>query len=138
MKIITSKYATMVTSVISFALCFFPLLSARVTESEGYTFIIRGFTLAEHNAMSIMMFLAPILIAVITLGCQSKKAKEAELILLMTANSICFVLGISSCTSWLTDIGATSLRTLPVSILYLPVFILTCLAAILSNAKNSD
>lgn len=101
--------------------------------------ILKGYNFTEFSAPSIVILIAPLLVLAILYGCQSKHAKELELILLMIGNSICFIHGANVARAWLLDIGATIYgRTSLAIMLYPMIFILLCFVAIIKNADVKE
>lgn len=89
--------------------------------------------------MSIVILIAPLLVPVILYGCQSKQAKELEILLLTIGNSICFVYGAVAARLWLFDIGAMIYgKTSPAIILCPILFILLCFEAIIKNKDGKE
>lgn len=101
--------------------------------------VIKGFNFMEFSAPSIVIIVAPLLVLCILFGCQSKQAKELELILLIILNSVCFLHGVITARAWLLDISATRNGNInPAIILYPMVFILLCIVAIIKNKDNKE
>jgi hypothetical protein len=113
--------------------------SGRLMDGEFCMMVIHGYNFVEFSALSIVILIAPLLVPVILYGCQSKQAKELEIILLMIGNSICFVHGAVAARLWLLDIGATIYgKTNPAIILYPMLFILLCFEAIIKNKDDKE
>ena len=139
MKIITSKYTIWALALITFALCFFPMQSARITDGEACTMVIEGVNFTEFSAPSIVILFAPLIVLAILYGCQSRQAKEVELILLLTGNSICFVHGANAARTWLLEIDATIYGMTNIALLLYPMaFILLCFIAIIKNTTDKE
>lgn len=139
MKFIKSKYTIIALSLVCFALCWFPMLNGKLTDGEACTVVIKGFNFMEFSAPSIVIIVAPLLVLCILFGCQSKQAKELELILLIILNSVCFLHGVITARAWLLDISATRNGNInPAIILYPMVFILLCIVAIIKNKDNKE
>ena len=101
--------------------------------------ILKGYNYTDFSAPSIVIFFAPFLVPAILYGCQSRRSKELELILLLLGNSICFVHGANAARSWLIEIGATIYGMPNVAVfLYVVVFSLLCFVAIIKNAMNKE
>ena len=96
--------------------------------------ILKGYNFVEFSALSIVILIAPLLIPVILYGCQSRQAKELELILLLIGNSICFAHGANAARTWLLEIDATIYGGPNIALLLYPiVFVLLCVVAIIKN-----
>lgn len=101
--------------------------------------IIKGYNFVEFSAPSIVILIAPLLIPVILYGCQSRQAKELELILLLIGNSICFIHGANAARTWLLDINAVTYGMTNVALfLYPMVFALLCFIAIIKNTTDKE
>ena len=139
MKIITSKYTICAWALITFALCFFPMQSGRLTEGEAYTAVIEGVGFTEFSAPSIVILIAPLIVLAILYGCQSRQAKEVELILLLIGNSICFVHGANAARAWLLEIDAVIYGMTNIALFVYPVaFALLCFIAIIKNTTDKE
>lgn len=139
MKIITSKYTIWVLILITLSLCFFPMQSGRITEGEACTMILKGYNFVEFSAPSIVILIAPLLILVILYGCQSRQAKELQLILLLIGNSICFVHGANAARAWLLEIDATIYGMTNIALFLYPLaFALLCFIAIIKNITDKE
>lgn len=111
----------------------------RLTEGEAYTAVIKGVGFTELSAPSIVILIAPLVVLAILYGCQSKQAKELELILLLIGNSICFVHGANAARTWLLEIDAAIYRMTNIALfLYPVVFIALCFIAIIKNATDKE
>ena len=140
MKVITSKYTIWILALMTFALCFFSVQSGRLTDDvKPHTIIIDGMSLMEFSAPSAIVTIAPFLVLAILYGCQSRQAKELELILLIIGNSICFIHGANAARAWLLEIDAAIYGVSNISLLLYPfMFVLLCFIAILKNATIKD
>ena len=136
MKIGTLKYAVVALAFIGFALCFFPMMSGRLDDGEACTAVLSGVNFAEFSAVGIVILIAPLLVPVILFGCQSRWAKELELILLLTGNVICFVRGANAARAWLLEIGAVYEKMNIALLLYPVIFALLCFLAIVGNMRQ--
>lgn len=135
MSIIKSKYTVPVLSMISILLCFFPILNTKITTGEAYTSVIRVYNLLEFGAFGIVVLIAPLLVSVITSGCQSEAAKEIFLELLLLGNSICYTHSVHNAWNWLAEISDSVIRIKATVVLYPVVFVFLCLAAIIKIRK---
>lgn len=101
--------------------------------------ILKGYNFTEFSAPSIVILIAPLLVPAILYGCQSKQAKELELILLLIGNSICFVHGANVARTWLLEIDAAIYGMTNIALfLYPVVFIVLCFIAIIKNATDKE
>ena len=133
MNFIKSKYTIIALAVLSIALCFFPVLSAEITTGEVYTSVIRGYNLLEFSTFGIVILIAPMLVLTILYGCQSKAAKELELVVLLLGNNVCYIHSIHNAWRWLNEIGAALIEVKTAMLLYPIVFIVLCISAIIRN-----
>ena len=133
MGIIKSKYTVIALSVIATAICVFPMLSGKITTGEAYTSVIRGYNLMEFSAWGITAIISPWLVPLILYGCQSRSAKELELMALMIGNIVCYIHSVHNAWIWLHDIGASAVAMKAAMFLYPIVFILLCITAIIQN-----
>ena len=139
MKVITSKFTITALSIITFALCFFPMQSGRITDGEACTMVIEGVNFTEFSASSIVILIAPLIVISILYGSQSRQAKELELIFLLIGNSICFVHGANVARIWLLEIDATIYGMTNIALFLYPiVFIVLCFIAIIKNATGKE
>lgn len=136
MDIIKSKYTVNVLSLISTAMCLFPMLSGKIATGEAYTSVIRGYNLLEFSAWGITAIISPWLVPLILYGCQSRAAKELELMALMIGNIVCYVHSVNNVRIWLYDIGASVVEMKAAMFLYPINFILLCITAIIKNASD--
>ena len=135
MKIIKSKYTIPVLSLISIALCFFPILSAKITTGEVYTSVICGYNLLEFSAVGLVILIAPILVPTIMHGCQTKEIKEISLEILLLGNSICYTHSVHKAWQWLHEIEASLFEIKATLFLYPIAFAVLCFVAIYKNAS---
>ena len=139
MKIITSKYTIWALALITFALCFFPMQSGRITDGEACTMVIEGVNFTEFSAPSIVILFAPLIVLAILYGCQSRQAKELELMILIIGNSICFVHGANAARAWLLEIDAVIYGMTNIALFVYPVaFALLCFIAVIKNTTDME
>lgn len=101
--------------------------------------ILKGYNFVEFSAPSIVILIAPLLIPVILYGCQSRQAKELELILLLIGNSICFVHGANAARAWLLEIDATIYGMTNIALFLYPLaFALLCFITIIKNITDKE
>ena len=101
--------------------------------------IIKGYNFTEFSVPSVVILIAPLIVLSILYGCQSKQAKELELILLLIGNSICFVHGAKAARTWLLEIDATIYGMTNIALLLYPMaFVLLCFIAIIKNATDKE
>ena len=113
--------------------------SGRLTEGEAYTAVIEGVGFTEFSAPSIVILIAPLIVLAILYGCQSRQAKELELILLLIGNSICFIHGVNAARTWLLEIDAIIYGMTNIALFLYPlVFIVLCFIAIIKNATDKE
>ena len=114
--------------------------SGRIRDGEAYKAVIEGINFIEFSALSVVILIAPFLVPTILYGCQSRQAKELELILLLVGNIICFVHGTNAARNWLLEIEATIYGMANISLFLYPVtFLFQCTIAIIKNKiDNKD
>ena len=135
MKIIKLKYTVTILSLISIALCFFPILSAKITTGEAYTSVIYGYNLLEFSPTGIVILIAPILVPMIMFGCQAKATKELILEILLLGNSICYTHSVHKAWQWLHEIEASVFEIRATLFLYPITFAVLCFLAIYKNSS---
>ena len=97
----------------AFALCILPLMSVRTGGPESGVLMVRGYNLMEFSALGCVPLFAPLFIPAITLGNQTKAAKETELLILFAANMVCYVHGFNAARIWLDSLGGPLLTFYP-------------------------
>ena len=101
--------------------------------------VIEGVNFAEFSAPSIVILIAPLVVLAILYGCQSRQAKEVELILLLMGNSICFIHGANAARAWLLEIDAEIYGITNIALwLYPTVFTLLCFIALINNTAGKE
>ena len=101
--------------------------------------IIKGYNFMEFSAPSILIPIAPLVVLVILYGCQSRQAKELELLLLLIGNTACFAHGANATRAWLLEIDAAIYGMTNIALFVYPVaFILLCFIAIIKNATDKE
>ena len=101
--------------------------------------VIEGVNFTEFSAPSIVILFAPLIVLAILYGCQSRQAKEVELILLLIGNSICFVHGANVARTWLLEIDAAIYGMTNIALLVYPVaFALLCFIAVIKNTTDME
>ena len=101
--------------------------------------VIEGVNFIDFSAQSVVILIAPFLVLTVLYGCQSRQAKELELILLLIGNSICFVHGANAARAWLLEIDATIYGMTNIALLLYPmVFALLSFIAIIKNTTDKE
>ena len=67
-----------------------PIMSAYSGGGESGMLMVRGFNLVEFSVWGILPISTVMLVLTILFSCQSKSAKNAELLLLLTVNLVCY------------------------------------------------
>ena len=109
------------------ALCILPLLSTHLSDGESCTMVIRGYNLPALSAWGCIPLLSPALFAAILFSHQSKGAKEAETLLLLTANMVCYTHAFNAARAWLEALDGSPLTYHPGILIYPLAFILLLL-----------
>lgn len=113
-----AAYIMIIVSVAAFAICALPLISADSGGSERFTIVIRGYNLVEFSAWGCVPILAPLIVPCILLGGQARAAQEAELIVLLLGNAVCYVHGFNTAREWLSLNSDSLIMCHPGMILY--------------------
>ena len=101
--------------------------------------VIEGINFTEFSAPSVLIPIAPLIVFAILYGCQSRQAKEVELILLLIGNSISFVHGAIAARTWLLEIDATIYGMTNIALFVYPVaFALLCFIAVIKNTTDKE
>ena len=107
------KIILILISVAAAATCALPVMSIYLSDGESCTLFVRGYNLMEFSALGCVPLFAPLFIPAITLGNQTKAAKETELLILFAANMVCYVHGFNAARIWLDSLGGPLLTFYP-------------------------
>ena len=86
-----------------------PIMSAYSGGGESGMLMVRGFNLVEFSVWGILPISTVMLVLTILFSCQSKSAKNAELLLLLTVNLVCYAESFKAARCWFESVA-----TLPV------------------------
>ena len=96
-----------------------PIVSVRVEgELVSVVSIVRGYNLMDFSPWGVIPLMASLLIPLILFGKQSQTVKEAELLLLLVANMVCYVHSVHLAADFLRATGASLLKYYPNLFLY--------------------
>ena len=107
------KIILILISVAAAATCALPVMSIYLSDGESCTLFVRGYNLMEFSALGCVPLFAPLFIPAITLGSQTKAAKETMLLILFAANMICYVHGFNAARIWFDSLGGSLLTFYP-------------------------
>ena len=120
------KIILVLISIAATAICVLPVMSVYLSDGESGTIFVRGYNLMEFSALGCVPLFAPLFIPAITLGSQTKAAKEMELLILFAANMVCYVHGFNAARIWLDSLGGSPLTFYP-GMLLIPLVLLMLL-----------
>ncbi len=95
----------MMLSLAFVALNTMPIFSTFCGGSESCTLMVRGYNLLEFSAWAALPIFTVVIILGILFSVQKKSAKNAELLLLLTANVVCYMESLKAARVWLESIS---------------------------------
>jgi hypothetical protein len=84
-----------------------PIMSAYCGGGESCMLMVRGFNLVEFSVWGILPISTVMLVLAILFSFQSKAAKNAELLLLLAVNLVCYAQSFKAARMWFESIGAS-------------------------------
>ena len=87
-----------------------PILSVHSSGSESCTLMVRGYNLLEFSSWAAIPVFSAILVLTILFSFQKKSTKNAELVLLLAANTVCYVESLKAVWAWLDGIGTAPIH----------------------------
>ena len=81
-----------------------PIMSAYSGGGESGMLMVRGFNLVEFSVWGILPISTVMLVLTILFSCQSKAAKNAELLLLLTINLVCYAESFKAARCWFESV----------------------------------
>ena len=84
-----------------------PIMSAYSGGGESCMLMVRGFNLVEFSVCGILPISTVMLVLTILFSCQSKSAKNAELLLMLTVNLVCYAESFKAARAWFESIAAS-------------------------------
>ncbi len=84
-----------------------PVMSAYSGGGESCMLMVRGFNLVEFSPWGIFSVSTVMLVLAILFSCQSKSAKNAELLLLLVVNLVCYAQSFKAARMWFESIAAS-------------------------------
>ena len=88
-----------------------PIMSVSCLDGEACELTVRGYNLMEFSAWGTIPIFTAVFVLAILFSCQSKAAKQAELILLLVANCVCYVTSIMVARAWLESVSSSFIVT---------------------------
>lgn len=82
-----------------------PIMSAYSGGGESGMLMVRGFNLVEFSVWGIIPISTVMLVLTILFSCQSKAAKNAELLLLLTINLVCYAESFKAARCWFESVA---------------------------------
>ena len=68
-----------------------PIMSVSCLDGEACELMVRGYNLMEFSAWGTIPIFTAVFVLAILFSCQSKAAKQAELLLLLAVNCVCYI-----------------------------------------------
>ncbi len=97
----------MMLSLAFVALNALPIFSAHCGGNESCTLMVRGYNLLEFSVWGILPKSTVMLVLTILFSCQSKAAKNAELLLLLTVNLVCYAESFKAARCWFESVATS-------------------------------
>ena len=88
-----------------------PIMSVSCLDGEACELVVHGYNLMEFSAWGTIPVLTAVFVLAILFSCQSKAAKQAELLLLLVANCVCYVTSIMAARVWLEGVSSSFIST---------------------------
>lgn len=88
-----------------------PIMSVSCLDGEACELMVRGYNLMEFSAWGTIPIFTAVFVLAILFSCQSKDAKQVELILLLVANCVCYVTSIMAARAWLEGVSSSFIFT---------------------------
>ena len=88
-----------------------PIMSVSCMDGEASELMVRGYNLMEFSAWGTIPVFTAVFVLAILFSCQSKAAKQAELILFLVANCVCYVTSIMAARVWLESVSSSFIFT---------------------------
>ena len=83
-----------------------PILSTHCGSIESCTLMIRGYNLLEFSSWAVIPVFSPVLVLSILLSLQKKSTKNTELVILLAANTVCYVESLRAARTWLDGVSS--------------------------------
>lgn len=131
------RYTIMIASVITTAICFFPLFTGTSGGAESTIFVIRGLNLIEFSAWGCLPIIIPLFIPAIVFGDQAKWVKMLELMILACVNMVSYFYSISIAKEWLRS-ACENLISYHYCCLLYPIIFMTIILLVIYRSGESD
>ena len=83
-----------------------PIMSVSCLDGEACELMVRGYNLMEFSPWGAIPVFIAVFVLAILFSCQSKASKQAELLLLLVANGVCYVTSIIAARTWLESVSS--------------------------------
>ena len=88
-----------------------PIMSVSCMDREACELMVRGYNLMEFSPWGTIPIFTALFVIAILFSCQSKAAKQAELLLLLAAVCVCYVTSIMASRAWLESVSSSFVFT---------------------------
>ena len=88
-----------------------PIMSVSCVDGEACELMIRGYNLMEFSPWGAIPIFTTVFVLAILFSCQRKAAKQAELLLLLAANCVCYVTSVMAARAWLESVSSSFIFT---------------------------
>lgn len=88
-----------------------PIMSVSCLDGEACELMVRGYNLMEFSPWGTIPIFTAVFVLAILFSCQSKATKQAELLLLLVANCVCYVTSIMAARAWLESVSSSFIFT---------------------------
>lgn len=92
------------------ALNMLPIFSIHCGGSESCTLMVRGYNLLEFSSWAAIPVFTVMLVLAILFSFQKKAAKNTELVLLLSANAVCYIESLKAARTWLDGISNAPIK----------------------------
>ena len=121
--LINHRNLLMILSAALLGLNALPILSTHCGSIESCTLMIRGYNLLEFSSWAVIPVFSPLLVLSILISLQKKSTKNMELVILLTANTVCYVESLRAARTWLDGVSSGLINCHP-GMLSFPIGIL--------------
>ena len=83
-----------------------PIMSVSCLDGETCELMVRGYNLMEFSPWATIPVFTAVFIIAILFSCQSKAAKQAELLLLLAVDCVCYVTSVMEARAWLDSVSS--------------------------------
>ena len=104
--LINHRNLLMILSAALLGLNALPILSTHCGSIESCTLMIRGYNLLEFSPWAAIPVFSSVLVLAILLSLQKKSTKNMELVLMLAANTVCYVESLRAARTWLDSVSS--------------------------------